>query len=516
MIGGMVVFGAVRLNLLGRETNNVAPHFNIQEAPINREARGLTSYSPVIKRAAPSVVNIYSTRTVRFRRLPMNPFFGDPFRQFFGGDMEQQPELPNRRGGRQRDDGQTLTRQERSLGSGVIVSPEGYILTANHVVDGADPDGVKVSLAAGGREFPARIVGTDPQTDIAVLKIEADNLPPITLADSDRIEVGDIVMAIGNPFGVGQTVTMGMVSAMGRTSLGIIRQGTQRGYENFIQIDAAINQGNSGGALIDAEGRLIGINTAIFSPSGGNAGIGFAVPVNLARFVMERLITSGKVTRGYIGVNLQPEITAGLARAFNLPDQSGAMVSDVMPNTPASRAGLRNGDVIRELNGREIADGDQLRLSVSQLAPGTKVTVKILRSEPGRKPVERTVTVTLGALPTERASMRGGSEESRREESSAHDSLDGVEVADLDANTRRELEIPEHVKGALVSNVEPGSNSAEAGLRRGDVIMEIDRNPVQDADEAVTASEKATGPVVALRIWRGGGSTYLTVDNEKK
>ncbi|MGN6642398.1 MAG: DegQ family serine endoprotease [Verrucomicrobiota bacterium] len=514
VVTGLAVFGAVQLSLSG-QPNNVPAHFNVQTTPVNREAHGVTSYAPIIKRAAPSVVNIYSTRTIKLRRMPMNPFFGDPFHQFFGDGMEDQQAPSNRRGGN-RGNGQTMTRKEQSLGSGVIVSPEGYILTANHVVEGADPDGVKVSMADGGSEISAKIVGTDPQTDVAVLKIDAQKLQPITLADSEKIEVGDVVLAIGNPFGVGQTVTMGIVSATGRTSLGIIRQGGQRGYENFIQTDAAINQGNSGGALIDAEGRLIGINTAIFSPSGGNAGIGFAVPVNLARNVMERLITSGKVTRGYLGVNLQPEITADLAESFHLPDQKGAIIADVMPNTPASKAGLQNGDVIRELNGKPVTDSDQLRLAVSQLAPGTKARLKILRSEPNKKPTERTIEVALGTLPTDGTSMRNGGEQSDQDQSSKQDSLDGVEVADLDSNVRQQLNVPQNVQGAVVSNVDPNSNSAEAGLRPGDVIMEIDRKPVRDANAAVQASEKATGKKVLLRVWRDGVSFYLSVDNTKK
>jgi len=514
-LGGMVVFGAVQLNLFGRDSGNVPPRLNVEDTPVNREARGVTSYSPVVKRAAPAVVNIYSTRTVnlKVRRIPLNPFF-DPFRMF--EDDFGQPANPNRRRGNQRPDEQTIPRQERSLGSGVIVSPEGYILTANHVIEGADPDGVKVSLA-DGREFSARVVGTDPQTDIAVLKVDAKDLPkPITIADSDKIEVGDVVMAIGNPFGVGQTVTAGIVSATGRTSLGILNQRNLAGYENFIQTDAPINQGNSGGALIDAEGRLIGIATAIMSPSRANAGIGFAVPANMARFVMERLISSGKVTRGYLGVSLQPDISQGLVKAFNLPDNRGAMVSDVMPNTPASRAGLQNGDVIRELNGKTVTDHRQLRLMVSQLAPGTKVSLKLLRSEPGRKPVEKTVSVTLAELPTDGVASRSGGDEDSDEKSSKYDSLDGVEVTDIDANTRSQLQIPENVQGALVSDVDPNSNSAQAGLQRGDIILEIDRKPVRNANEAVKASERARGEVVVLRIWRGGGSSYLTVDNQKK
>jgi serine protease Do len=279
VVGGLLVVGAFQLNLLGRETNNVPPKFKVQETPVNRDARGVTSYSPIIKKAAPSVVNIYSERTVRVPRMQMPFFFFDG--PFGPEDFGQQPN-PRNRG---RSEGQPLTRKERSLGSGVIVSPEGYIITANHVIADADEDGVKVQLGGSAREFPARVIGKDPQTDIAVLKIEGENLQAITLADSDKLEVGDVVLAIGNPFGLSQSVSMGIVSATGRTALGIIRNGEQRGYENFIQTDAPINQGNSGGALIDAEGRLVGINTAIFSPSGGNAGIGFAVPVNMARNV---------------------------------------------------------------------------------------------------------------------------------------------------------------------------------------------------------------------------------------
>ena len=344
-LGGVAVFAALESPSSGRE-NATPPKLNVQTSPVNREARVVGSYAPVIKRAAPSVVNIDSTRTVHMRRLPMMPFFDDPtFRQFMPEEQNPQSPQPNRpnRGRNNRDN--TMT--ERSLGSGVIVSADGYVLTANHVVEGADPDGVKVAFANGGREYTAKIVGTDPPTDVAVLKIDAKDLPVITLADSDQLEVGDVVLAIGNPFAVGQTVTSGIVSGIGRTSLGIIREG----YENFIQTDAAINQGNSGGALIDADGRLIGINTAIFSPSGGNAGVGFAVPINLARSVMDRLVKYGKVTRGYLGIGLQVEITSDLAEAFNLPDQTGAMVASVAPNTPAAKAGLQRGDVIRELDG---------------------------------------------------------------------------------------------------------------------------------------------------------------------
>ena len=284
---------------------NALPKLTVQETLINRDVKAATSVAPMVKRVGPSVVNIYSTITIRERA---NPHLSDPlFRRFFGEEFEGQA--------------QPRTHQEQSLGSGVIVSPDGYILTANHVVQGADK--VKVALASGEKEFDAKVIGTDPATDTAVLKVEGQNLPAITIADSDKLEVGDVVLAIGNPFAVGQTVTMGIVSALGRGGFGI------NNYENFIQTDAAINPGNSGGALVDAEGRLVGINTWIISRSGGSQGLGFAVPINMARYAMERLISEGKVARGYLGVQLQPDMTPELAKQFNLPNMNGALVTTV-------------------------------------------------------------------------------------------------------------------------------------------------------------------------------------------
>jgi serine protease Do len=269
------------------------PELKIDHAAAKRDAAAPRSYSAVVKKAAPSVVYVFSTKTVRAPRPELMPFFNDPaFRRFFGDqlpDDEDQGSQP--RNGRRRQRQPEMKQQ--GLGSGVIVSADGYILTNNHVVDGADE--VKVTLDAGKREFVAEIVGRDPKTDLAVLKIDAKDLTAVTLGDSDALEVGDVVLAIGNPFGIGQTVTSGIVSATGRGGLGI------EDYEDFIQTDAAINPGNSGGALVDAEGRLIGINTAIYSRTGGNIGLGFAIPVNLARSVMEQLITGGKIVRGFIG-----------------------------------------------------------------------------------------------------------------------------------------------------------------------------------------------------------------------
>jgi serine protease Do len=492
MAVGMGIAALLQFPAQGAETRTV-PKFKVETTPVNRDVLGEASYAPIVKKAAPSVVNIYSTRTVRLRQMG-NPAFDNPlFRQFFGGA------LPN---------GHPRTAKQQSLGSGVIVSADGYILTANHVISGADSNGVKVALAGDGKEFTARIIGTDPATDVAVLKVDAEDLPAITICDSDKLEVGDIVLAIGNPFGVGQTVTKGIVSALGRTSLGINE------YEDFIQTDAAINQGNSGGALVDAQGRLTGINTVIFSESGGFQGVGFAVPSNLARSVMERIIKFGRVTRGYIGVMLHQEITAELAERYNLPDRNGAMIRQISPNTPAAAIGLQKGDVIREVNGKKITESRQLRLAISETAPGSKVTLGILRVEQGKKPAAKTVTLTLGELPVQVAEA-GSRIEPGGDTDANQDALDGVEVTDLSPDVRREYEIPRNVQGALITSVDEDSNSAKAGLRQGDVIFEINHQPVRNANDAVELSNSANGSRVLLRLWREGGILSLTVDNRK-
>jgi len=313
---------------------------------------------------------------------------------------------------------------------------------------------------------------------------------------------------------VGQTVTMGIISAVGRGGFGIA------GYENFIQTDAAINVGNSGGALVDAAGRLVGINTAIVSGSGGFMGVGFAVPINMARFVMERLITEGKVRRGYLGIILQP-LSPGLAKAFGLPNASGGvLVGGVTRGSGAEKAGLRAGDVIVELNGKKVADPRTLQLLVAQTAPGANATVRILRGQRGEKPLEKNLTVALGTLPQD-AFARGRLEIPEDQDSGAYDALEGVEVADLDGRARRQFEVPDNIKGVLVVNVDPNSNSAEAGLRPGDVLLQIDQKPVQNAKDAVDLSEKAHGDTIRLRIWsrttgRAGGTRDILVENKKQ
>lgn len=471
-----------------------APQVKVSDRDVDRSARG-ASYAPVIKKVTPSVVTIQSTRTMRAQQN-WHPFLDDEMlRRFF---PEMQP-----RQNRPRERPQVL----QGLGSGVIVSEDGYILTNNHVVEGADEDGVKVALADGKTKYDAKVVGKDSRTDLAVLKIEAKNLPAITIANSDKLEVGDVVLAVGNPFGIGQSVSMGIISALGR-GFGILGEG---GYEDFIQTDAAINKGNSGGALVDAEGRLIGINQSIASPSGGSAGVGFAIPINLARNVMDRLTTDGKVTRGFLGVQPQ-EVDDNLAKAFKLPNSEGALVAEVSTNTPAEKAGLKIGDVIIEVDGKKITDPRHLRLTVSQIPPKTKVNVKAIRD--GK---EKNFNVTLGVLPGDQA---GSSREEDPVSETKVEQLEGVGVSDLDSRARQQLGIPPHINGALVTEVDPDSKAAESGLREGDVILEIERQPVTSADEAVELSEKAKGVRVLLLVYtnQGGRGTtrYLSVEATNK
>ena len=448
------------------------------------------SYAPIVKKVAPSVVKVLveeKAKSVPVAELP--PFFNAPgFREFFGDQFGRQF------GGRE---GRAF-RQPPSmgLGSGVIVSEDGFILTNSHVVRGADT--IKVSFN-DGREMTAKVVGTDPETDLAVIKVDAKELPAITFADSDKVEVGDKVLAVGNPFGIGQTVTSGMVSGLGRATLGL-------DYEDFIQTDAAINPGNSGGALVDAHGRLIGINTAILSRSGGFQGIGFAVPANLARNVMEQLATKGKVVRGYLGVSVQ-DITQTLAEHFDMKERKGALVAEVVPDSPADKAGLETGDVIKTFNGKPVNDARHLKLTVATVPPGEKVKAEVLRDGKTEE-----IEVAITARPTDRSLARSGGRGGEFGAEEDTGTLNGVGVADLDPQTRREFDVPSRIRGALITSVDPESAAAAAGLQPGDVIQEINREPVRSADDAIRLTENPESKKTLVRIWNQQGTRYVVVD----
>ncbi len=461
--------------------------------PANNASPLGASYAPIVKRVAPSVVKVLVTE--RAKNVPvqdLNPLFNNPgFREFFGDQFGQQYGQGRR--------GVMRQPQQEGLGSGVIVSADGYVLTNSHVVKGADT--IKVTLG-DGRELTAKVVGTDPQTDLAVIKIDAKDLPAITFADSDVVEVGDRVLAVGNPFGIGETVTSGMVSGLGRATLGL-------DYEDFIQTDAAINPGNSGGALVDAEGRLVGVNTAILSRTGGFQGIGFAIPSNLARNVMEQLVTKGKVVRGYLGVSVQ-DISPALADQFKLSTRSGALVAEVSSGSPAEKAGIKGGDVLTKFNGKNIKDARNLKLSVATVLPGTKVPVEVLRDGKDLK-----VDIAIGNQPHRLLAGGRDSQDDTDQGDLAQDdtgTLNGVGVGDIDAQTRQEFDIPAKVHGALVTTVDPDSAAAAAGLQPGDVILEINRHRVKNADDAVKLTEKTESKKTLLRVWNQRGSRFVVVD----
>jgi serine protease Do len=468
VLSALTICGGLFAAHAGFETNRV--HLKLADA---NEPPSRVTMAPAARAAMPAVVKISASKMVKTQATEMDPML----RQFFGGNFGNGQQQPN-------------SHREGGLGSGVVVSPDGYILTNNHVVDGATD--VRVTLA-DRREFKAKIVGTDPKTDVAVLKIEASGLTPITVGDSAKMQIGDAVLAIGNPYGVGQTVTMGIVSATGRSNLQI------EDYEDFIQTDAAINPGNSGGALVNDRGELIGINTAILAPgSGGNQGIGFAVPVNLARNVMDQITTHGEVTRSYLGVTIQ-EVTPSLAKAIGLNGPAGALVNDVQPDSPGQKAGLKSGDVIVEINGRKIIESNELRMNVSMMEPGQNVKLKVFRDG---KTID--VNANVGALPGKKI------EKASNESSAAEKAMLGVAVEELTAQDARQLKLSPTTKGVVVTDVDPGSQAAAAGLQRGDVIQQVNRKPVTSADEFANAVRQSNGEALLL-INREGNKIFLAV-----
>jgi serine protease Do len=441
------------------------------------EARATEGYSDIAEKAVKTVVNISSTKVIRSRGPENSPLFNDPFfRHFFGQQFGNMPR----------------ERRERALGSGVIVSKDGYILTNNHVV--SDADEVLV-VTTDGRELHAKTVGADEKTDLAVVKVPADDLEPIALGDSAKLRLAEVVLAIGNPFGLSGTVTMGIVSALGRTHMGITD------YEDFIQTDAAINPGNSGGALINTRGELVGINTAIESRTGQYEGVGFAIPINLARSVMNSLIKFGHVERGYLGVMIQ-EVKPEMAQALGLPKAGGALVGDVTKDSPAAQAGLQRGDVVIRFNGKDIADTNQLRNLASETPVGSKVEVVVLRDKK-----EKPFTVTIGRLPqdnTEANPVPANAPEKEESESSV-----GMTVSALTPALRQHIEAGPNVNGVVVTRVDPDGHAAQAGLQVGDVIMEVNREPVKSGADLKRAVAHPTDKRVLLLVYRGGSTSFV-------
>jgi serine protease Do len=447
------------------------------------EGYSQTGFAPVVRKVLPAVANISSSKVSKvptefFGQLPDDPMF----RQFFGDDSNRRFRTPR----------QAPEQREQGLGSGVVMTQDGYILTNNHVVDGAST--VTVTLA-DKREFKAKVVGTDPKSDIAVLKIDATSLPCITIADSSKVQVGDYALAVGDPFGVGQTVTMGIVSATGRSHLGIEQ------YEDFIQTDAPINPGNSGGALVNDRGELIGINTAIIAHgSEGNQGIGFAIPANMARNVMEQIVEHGKVTRAYLGIVPQ-DVTPDIAKQFGEKDARGALVADVSAGSPAQKSGLERGDIILDVNGKPVAGSNDLRMTISMMPPDSDAKLKVFRNGS-----EREIAVKLGPMPAEEAAANSQDNTN----GSASSALSGVSVDNLDAQASNELGLSPNTKGVVVTNVDPSSEAAEAGLRRGDVIQEVNRQPVKNTSDFERAMHNSKDKALLL-VDRNGSTMYLAV-----
>jgi serine protease Do len=448
-------------------------------------------FASVIQPALPAVVNISTTHVVKVQN---SPFFNDPFfQQFFGRQFGQQQQQPQ-------------TEKEESLGSGVIINSDGYILTNNHVVE----HGSDIKVVWNNKQYTGKVVGTDPLTDIAVVKIDATGLPTLTFGDSSKLHVGDVVFAIGDPFGIGETATMGIVSATGR-SLGIeSQQQGKQAYEDFIQTDAAINPGNSGGALIDLHGDLIGVNTAILSSGtgmsgeGGNEGIGFAIPINMARSVMDQLIEHGKVERGYMGAYVG-DLTPDYAKAFGYTGGgNGALLQDVEPGTPAEKAGLKRGDIVLALNGEPINGSGDLTARIASTTPGTTIQLKIFRD--GKT---FNVPVTLGTLP-DRGAPTSQSSSNQSPERGEGKALEGVQVENLTPDVAQQLNLPMSTKGVVVDQVDPNSAAAEAGLQRGDVIVEANHKPVSNTSDLRSALA-GTGDQPVLLLVRPANQPSITV-----
>ncbi len=434
---------------------------------------GEYTISDVAERSVESVVNVSSTREIQ---APGGGFpFDDPlFRRFFGPGAPTQP------------------REQRGVGSGVIVSEDGLVLTNNHVVENADQI---IVTTPQGRSFQVEVIGTDPPTDVAVLRLKGDieGIRPIPIGSSANLRLGEVVLAVGNPFGLDHTVTMGIVSAKGRANVGIVD------LEDFIQTDAAINPGNSGGALVNMRGELVGINTAIASGTGGYQGVGFAIPSDMARTVMESILKTGRFERGYLGVNIQT-VTQELAESLNIPDGRGVVISGVAEGSPANRAGLRQYDVIMAVDGQDVTTAAELRNIIALRGPGQEVELTIQRDG-----TERSVLVTLGETPSQQQESPPQAPRGQDGEPSAL----GLTLRPLDAGARRQYNIPASVNGVVVTGVQPDSRAADIGFRAGDIIMEVNRGAVGSVNEFRSRYRQA-GNRVPLLVYRDGG-TFLVI-----
>ena len=444
----------------------------------------VVSYATTVERVAPAVVTVHSARRVRapqqfqFQNDPLfNWFFGEGRPQRFGNGGGRPPAL----------------QQQRALGSGVVVRPDGYILTNDHVIDGAED--ISVDLV-DRRNFKAKLIGADKPSDLAVLKIDEKNLPVLAPGDSDQVRVGDVCLAIGNPLGIGETVTAGIISAKGRQT------GLSDGnFEDFLQTDAPINQGNSGGALVNTRGELIGINSQILSPNGGgNIGIGFAIPSNMAKTVMNQLISTGKVSRGQLGITVQV-ITSDLAASLGLKDVKGVLVSGVTPGGPADRAGIKTGDIILEVNGHAVNDVNTLRNTIAAAGAGAQVNLTVLRN--GK---QQRLQVKLGEFNANAATPTagGGGDQSPANRL-------GVEVTPVTPDVAGQLGIPRGTQGLAVTSVEPGSPAESAGIQAGDVIQQINRQPVRSSADVRSALAKSDDRPALVQIVRGGQTTFVPV-----
>ena len=482
LVAGATWHGLAAGTVANTQTTEVAA----QSSPASTArvmAGGRDSYADIVKTVAPGVVTI----RVEGRAQARPTQFGDDeeMERFF-----QQFGRPGQRG--QRTPSMPRTFRQRGLGSGVVVTSDGYVLTNNHVVDSADD--IRVEFT-DGRSFKAKLVGADQPSDLALLKVDAANLPAVAIGNSDSVQVGDVVLALGNPLGIGQTVTMGIISAKGRS--------TARGdgsYEDFLQTDAPINHGNSGGALVNLKGELVGINSQIVSQSEGNIGIGFAIPANMARHVMDDLRKDGRVRRAQLGITIQP-VTSDMAESLGLKQVGGVIVSAVNPDSAADRAGLKQGDVILTFNGQPVQDYNALRNRVADMPPGSSVNVVVVRD--GR---EKTLSVKLD----EASGSRAGRDSDKGDSPDDKAAL-GIAVAPLTPELAAEAKLPRNTRGVVVEDVNPEGRAADAGIQEGDIILQVNRQPVQSVDELRAAVRKTSDRPTLLLVNREGRDIFITV-----